>query len=1592
MSYKNEIHNIFSYVERQGTADNDSIFNYAEGATLNGGAGDDLISLGGAYEVVRYFNGGGNDTVLGAGQNTTLDVDYDSVEFTSDAVILGVGDNSITLKDLTAGFRFENTVVGTANDDYIRTEGAEGLRVVGFSGNDSILNYALNTTIDGGAGNDSILNGNEGSSGRNALILGGDGDDTLGNAGYYATINGGKGNDVIRTSTGVDAVLEYHDGDGDDTVYGISDKLTFAFDYESYTRSGNDVIVPIGDGSITFKSAYRDSRFFRLLRGTDGDELLTNDKVYFSIDGGAGNDTLVNPGNDVTLNGGAGDDVISLNGGLTYIDYTSGNDTVYGFNEWTGQLAFRYDSLEEAGNDVIVRVGDGSITLKDTTRAQVLFVMRGSDDADYIRNSSRVKYIVSGAGDDTIINEAGSSTIDGGDDNDSIVSNSERSRYVLIRGGAGNDSIGVGGGYSTVEGGGGDDYINNGGYANAVDGGKGNDVIENEGDQSTLRGGADNDSMSNNAQYSTLDGDEGNDALTNSGWYSMLRGGAGNDTLINRDGKATFDGGDGNDVISLVGGRAVVQYSGGNDSIYGYDEYTTLAFNYDSVSRSGSDVIMRIGSGTVTFKNLSSSMIDRLAPIAASDDGVTIYSDVGFRNILGGAGNDSIYHFFGTSVTIDGAGGNDTIINDEGGNASLLGGDGDDYINSNEYAIIDGGAGNDTIINKGDSSINGGAGNELIVDNNTSNYPATIAGGAGNDTVSLKSGRARLEYSAGDGNDVIYGFTDLTTLGFNYDDVQQSGNDVVLTVGNNTITLKDTPICLLTGKIEGKPVHSDNIANKSSNKYITTYSGGDTITNKGSNVYINAGDDRDMISNSGGTVSIFGGRGDDTIISSGLNVTINGGRENDRINISGGSVVLQFDSISGNDTVLGFNDKSTLDFNIDGIRQSGSNVIATVGRGSITFVNTPIERVYPKVNGSNANDLLVNEKNFAQVNGGTGNDTLVNSGSNATLDGGAGDDVISLDGGSARIDYTSGNDTVYGFDSSTTLGFDYDSAVQSGADVILRKGGGSITLKDTSVEPFISIVTIDGGNVITLNGSARVEYSGGDGTVYGYGSNTTLNVDYDAIAQSGADVILGVGDGSITLKDVSIDAFKSTVSGSEGNDHIVNDRPLVYIDGGAGNDTLVNSGVDVTINGGRGDDLISLVGGSARILFQDGDGNDTIIGTDGDDSLANSHNGKYLAGAAGNDTLTNTGSNATLNGGLGDDVISLDGGSARIEYEYGDGNDTVYGFDSDTTLGFAYDAVERSGNDVVVSIGDGNITFKDASIARFINGIEGSDDADSIANADDGKYIDGKAGNDTLTNSGSDATIEGGKGNDVISLDGGSARIFFQAGDGNDTIFGFDGSTTLDFEYDAVAKSGADVIMTVGNNALTLKETSYARFVDGIVGTNANDRLINTDPSKYIDGAGGNDTITNSGSNATIEGGDGYDRIIINGGSGASINGGAGNDVISLGGGSARIFYRDGDGYDTIYGFSDKTTLDFDYDNVQQSGNDVIMSIGDGSITFKNTALSLFNDENSNDQLSAILEPTAPVELGDIDPAVSKIFLSIDKHFGVNRIAHRRRT
>ena len=88
----------------------------------------------------------------------------------------------------------------------------------------------------------------------------------------------------------------------------------------------------------------------------------------------AGNDTIYSSGDNITIIGGKGYDSININGKNNLIQYALGdnNDTVIGFNtDDTLQITKGSYSAKVSGNDVIVTVGKGKITLKDVAGQEI---------------------------------------------------------------------------------------------------------------------------------------------------------------------------------------------------------------------------------------------------------------------------------------------------------------------------------------------------------------------------------------------------------------------------------------------------------------------------------------------------------------------------------------------------------------------------------------------------------------------------------------------------------------------------------------------------------------------------------------------------------------------------------------------------------------------------------------------------------------------------------------------------------------------------------------------------------------------------------------------------------------------------------------------------------------------------------------------------------------------------------------------------------------------------------------------------------------------------------------------------------------------
>ena len=92
-----------------------------------------------------------------------------------------------------------------------------------------------------------------------------------------------------------------------------------------------------------------------------------------------------------------------------------------------------------------------------------------------------------------------------------------------------------------------------------------------------------------------------------------------------------------------------------------------------------------------------------------------------------------------------------------------------------------------------------------------------------------------------------------------------------------------------------------------------------------------------------------------------------------------------------------------------------------------------------------------------------------------------------------------------------------------------------------------------------------------------------------------------------------------------------------------------------------------------------------------------------IFGSTGGDYIENYGRNVTITGGKGDDKISIGVSKNNlIKYASGDGNDTIYGFNSDDTLHITKGTYStmKSGNDFIVKVGKNSILLRYALMKK----------------------------------------------------------------------------------------------------------------------------------------------------------------------------------------------------------------------------------------------------------------------------------------------------
>lgn len=614
-------------------------------------------------------------------------------------------------------------------------------KVTGTDNADTIENYGANSTITALGGNDFI-----GSYVAKSSINAGGGNDTIDNTSYgtNTTLFGGAGNDSILNS----ANAKIDAGTGADTI--------------TNTNLG---------GKAT------------LFGGTGNDYITTYNADNVSISGGANNDKieLRGTGKNITVSGGGGNDTISISGGNALIQYSAGdgNDSVVGFNvNSTLQIGGGTGtySTTKSGSNVVVTAGTGKVTLTGAANLSKLNIAgkKVSDEGKNITNSKSKISLKGTDYADTFYNNATKVTIAALGGNDSI---SNRSSGVSLNGGAGNDTI-----YN--------DSIYGDGSRVTIIGGKGKDSISNYAGNVVIYGNADSDEIYNGTGGNsvTIEGGDSSDEIDSRGTNVSIKGGAGNDSIYIDGSKATVNGGTGTDSIRNFGENTLFQYKAGdgNDSIWGFETNSTLQIEGGSdvslQTGGSSNVIATVGKGKVTLVSAANLSVVNIQGSGGSD---TIKSTVSGAKIDALGGNDKIYNYASSKVTILGGNGADTITN-WGVAASMNGGAGNDLIwGDSGKDTLSGGSNNDKLHGEeGNDKLYGGTGND------------TLWGGSGNDSLWGNAGSDTFIYAQGEGKDVIFGFENADLLqitGTFSASYSKAKKEIYFDVGTttNAITLKD---------------------------------------------------------------------------------------------------------------------------------------------------------------------------------------------------------------------------------------------------------------------------------------------------------------------------------------------------------------------------------------------------------------------------------------------------------------------------------------------------------------------------------------------------------------------------------------------------------------------------------------------------------------------------------------------------------------------------------------------------------------------------------------------------------------------------------
>lgn len=1294
--------------------------------------------------------------------------------------------------------------------------------------NDTITNSGTAVTIEALGGDDYIENNVDSSLVAAELansIDAGDGNDTIYSYHTYnPTIYGGEGDDSIVVEKGHKTFAD--GGKGNDTIIGLSKTGGWGMgDYATILGGeGNDYINPIYSGNA-------------------------------SINGGNGNDTILANGTNATIDGGTGKNLIVMTdneGGVKgKFVVLNGNTTVKSFNtgfesDLDPEMGEGTDTVYITGESPAVDFKADGLTLyydDDKTKSLTFSDIKKTAKLNLYYEASLKSVAEVFIADDEWYSVT---------ENDLSVRDDSELWFVgaTAKMNHGIDFSGI------------SDALNitlNTDYEADVENFRINNIH-------SIKGGA---------------------GLT------TITGSDKDDTIIAGKGKTTIDGGYGKNLIDLTDSSAAQIVLNGNTTVEGFA--TGFGEGSDTIYIDGDPAGVEFKDGVLTFANSTDSLtmsdITKTAKVniyherrEVLNKGVFIAADDCYKvedsDLTVNAGEE--VYFVGTSADpktgVDFSG----ITQDLNVTIDTA------YIDSEDYVPT-------TMWINGVYSLKGGAGNTTITGSDKNDTiiagtgATTINATAGDDFIRLDSASALIEYSSGDGNDLIEGFNANSTLnisGATYTS-KKHGNDIIVTVGEDKITLQDAA-SLESVNIIGTPSTEEIIKTVTNNydygtpitdaeEIAALFESGDlngdmalllekksadfskfdgkknvTLGDVNQNVIFNdegynvavvdanargkknislGNNDVVLIENTKARVSITASNGEDSIFSAGENVTINldnGG--NSWLFVTGGKMTLEgYDNTTG----AGFNEP--YDDIVSEIADKIANKEITFDDGNLSMGAAVVS--FGDVTGEIVNFYNSQVLDELQKVGFASDNAAINTSSykgnfilvgkkNSTLTSGKGNDTIFADAGSLT-DAGAGENSIY---------IEERNANEKGARIGLDAGGNTAVHNfRTGFDKYSDAIYTEGG----LNVKVRFD-----------GENITANVTDGA---------------QVTLESVADDADFAEIRLFEGEDLtkvavaksggvIKSESAQIYI----GNE----KGAGVDFSGTTKSLLVNLsdepvVSGTDQKQFflinqvTAGDGRTTVIGSDANETLIAGKGDNSIYGGGGNNSLQGY-TNDDKEGSTTFFVLGVADSADNTIQNFAFVNDDNYAnrsadkIEIDTATNFVrQESIAVKGNDVAFSVENRINGVKESVLVK--NATSTSD------NVKDMRFSDG--------------VVAQVSANDLC-FD--KFANFFVATGNNATV-----NVSNDTEYSKVWLDNAAAIEN-GSDA-------NAIFVGDI-------RVIDATDSTVTAELAGND----------------LDNTILAGNGNSSLWGGNGGDDLLVGGESKNTFYYTlGNGNDTVTGVND---------------------------------------------------------------------------------------